>query len=58
MTEQIDIDFDFRQDSKCGDPDTAVQNYMKLTSCYGVKNYQTEKNSSWKLKEIVMEDFF
>ena len=22
MTEQIDIDFDFRKDSKCGDPDT------------------------------------
>ncbi len=34
---KIDIDFDFRQDSKCGDPDTYSKNCMKLINFCGKK---------------------
>jgi len=40
---KIDIDFDFRQDSKCGDPDTDSQRLYEAHEVLWNKNCLSEK---------------
>lgn len=48
--EKVDIDFDFRQDSKCGDPDTDSQNLYEAHKLLWSKELPNGKKFSLEIK--------